>query len=511
MITGDLLLGVDVGTQATKAVLLDVSGEQLATAQSEYRVDLPKPLWAEQWPCVWLDACVEVIREVIGSVEARGRRVAGLCVSSLYGGSGIPLDRDLAPVRPCLIWMDRRATQQAEWVKENIDTEELFSITGNWVDSYFGYTKILWLRENEPENWERTALFLPPHSYIVFRLTGSVLMDHSSAGNLSGIYDIHSRAWSADAANLLGIPLDLMPEQLACSDEIVGEIHEAGSKLTGLPVGTPVLAGGVDAPMATLGAGAMDAGNAVVMMGSSTCWGIVHEGETYSPDLVSMPHVENGLRKVYTWAGSATSGAAVNWARHTLVQPGEALGAVRRGIPTFKELDDAARLVTPGCEGLVVLPYLMGERAPVWDPAARGAIFGLTLAHTSAHIYRAFLEGVGYALRHAMDVGQAAGLPKSESVTVVGGVTRSPVWLQILADITGRPLRTLKTQGIGAPLGDAFLVGKSLGMLDREVGIAKWLSFSDPIRPELGHRRIYDECYRTFRQLYEETRPLLGP
>jgi len=294
-----------------------------------------------------------------------------------------------------------------------VDLDRLFQVTGNWVDSYFGYTKILWLKGHEPQLWRRTALFLPPSSYINFRLTGEIAIDHSSAGNLGGLYDIRARAWSEEMAEALGIPLELMPRRLVPSGEVIGEITAEGARLTGLAPGTPVLAGGVDAPMATLAAGALSRGDNVAMMGTSTCWGIVHSGEGFAKELVSMPHVVEAEEKVYTWGGSATSGALARWFRDQLAR-WEVEEARRLGRDPFQLLDGLAAEVPPGCQGLIALPYFMGERAPLWDPDARGAWVGLTLSHTKGHLFRALLEAAAFALRHAVEAGEEIGLPIGE-------------------------------------------------------------------------------------------------
>ncbi|HEY4295452.1 MAG TPA: FGGY family carbohydrate kinase, partial [Paraburkholderia sp.] len=186
------VIGVDIGTQSTKALLVDQHGAIVAQHASSYQPDTPRPLWAEQWPAVWLKAVVECVAACVEEARAAGvaaSAIKALCVSSLYGGSGIPVDSDMRPLAPCLIWMDRRATAQVEWVRENIDLERLYTITGNGVDSYYGYTKILWLRDHEPDVWAKTRYFLPPNAYVIYMLTGEVAVDHSSAGNIGGIYD----------------------------------------------------------------------------------------------------------------------------------------------------------------------------------------------------------------------------------------------------------------------------------------------------------------------------------
>ncbi len=496
-----LLIGVDIGTQGTKGVLVSSNGGVLSTATVEYGVLHPHPLWAEQWPDVWLDASCIVIRKLLQGTDAHA--IAGVCISGLYGGSGVPLDDKMNPVRPCLIWMDRRATAEVKWIKQNVDLNRLFAITGNWVDTYFGYAKILWIKNNEPENWQETALFLPPNAYVNYRLTGEVAIDRSSAGNIGGLYDIHKHQWSEEMGEAIGIPIERMPARIVASQEVIGEITEAGSKLTGLIHGTPVLAGGVDAPMATFAAGALSRGDNVAMMGTSTCWGTIHRGDGFSPQLVSMPHVTNGVEEIYTWAGSATSGALAQWFRDAIAQA-EMEKARKADQTAFGILDEEAAKTRPGSDGLLALPYFMGERAPLWDPHARGAWVGLTLSHTKAHLFRALLEATAYALRHSIEAGEAAGLPLNEKTVVVGGVAKSRLWLSILADVTGRPICTLGTDGIGAPLADAFLVGLTTGLVDNGEEIRQWIRYTEPFLPNPKRHALYDQYYRVYRRLYED-------
>ncbi len=502
------LLGVDVGTQVTKGVLVSQGGELLATASEEYDVLHPHPLWAEQWPDVWLGALGNVTKRLIEAAGVPPGAIAGISVSGLYGGSGIPLDEEMNPLRPCLIWMDRRATDEVRWVKEHVDLDRLFEITGNWVDSYFGYTKILWIREKEPDIWRRVRLFLPPNAYLNFRLTGEVAIDHSSAGNLGGLYDIRAHAWSEEMAEALGIPLELMPERIVPSGEVIGEVNRQGAELTGLEVGTPVLAGGVDAPMETLAAGAFQRGDNVAMMGTSTCWGIIHQGEAFARELVSMPHVVEAEAKFYTWGGSATSGALARWFRDELAR-WEVEEARKTGRDPFQLLDELASRVPPGSQGLLALPYFMGERAPVWDPDARGAWVGLTLSHTKGHLFRSLLEATAFALRHAVEAGEEIGLETKDETIVIGGVAKSGLWLSILADVLGRPIRTLATEGIGAPLADALLVGIAAGLIDDYRKIRDWVSYTEPVLPDPERHRTYDRYYRAYRELYERLAPLL--
>jgi len=496
------LLGVDVGTQGTKAVVVTLSGQILASAQAEYGVEQPFPSWAEQWPQVWEEAVYQTIREAVTKAKISPKNIAAICFSGLYGGSGIPVDKNMTPLRPCLIWMDRRATEEVQWIRENVDINKLFQITGNYVDTYFGYTKILWIKRHEPHIWSKVHKFVPPTSYIEYKLTGRLAMDFSSAGNLGGIFDLKKLYWSEEMARELQIPLELMPEKLVPSTEVVGELLSEPAAKCGLVPGIPVVAGGVDAPMATLSAGAIEQGDNVAMMGTSTCWGVIHGGEGLSPKLVSMPHVINPHSEIYTWGGSATSGAIIRWFRDNFGQL-ERETAQKIGIEAYQLLDLEAEKVPPGSEGLLVLPYFMGERAPLWDPKARGTILGLTLYHTKAHLYRALMEAAGYSLRHSIETGIECGLKIKEETRLVGGVAKSRLWVQILADVIGRPV-LVPGGNVEAPLADALLAGIAVGILPDHRVIAEWIGKVKRIEPTKEIHIQYNKYYQLYRKLYQD-------
>ncbi|MBV9653240.1 MAG: hypothetical protein JOZ42_01620, partial [Acetobacteraceae bacterium] len=381
------VIGVDIGTQSTKALLVDRNGRIIAQHASGYQPETPRPLWAEQWPDVWLGAVNECITHCVregGTAGVAATDIKALCVSSLYGGSGIPVDADMRPLHPCLIWMDRRASAEVERVRREADVARLGAITGNGIDSYYGFTKILWLRENRPEVWKQTRHFLPPNAYIAYVLTGELAVDHSSAGNIGGIYDIGARRWSGEMLDALGIPRSMMPERLIESTDIVGNLLPAMASTLGLAAGTPVIAGGVDAAVATFAAGATRKGQHVGMIGTSMCWGYIENTVDARHGLISMPHVFNGAEDIYIFGGAITAGASVTWFREQFAQA-EMQAAQRAGGDAHALLEQAARGVPAGSAGLVFLPYLMGERSPVWDDQASGAFVGLNLFHTRAH------------------------------------------------------------------------------------------------------------------------------
>ena len=492
----DAVIGVDIGTQSTKAVLVGRDGAILAQASAAYAPDTPRPNWAEQWPDVWQQAVERCIAEV---AKAGAAEVKAVCISSLYGGSGIPVDADMQPLHPCLIWMDRRAEAQVAWVKANIDLARLGAVTGNGVDSYYGFTKMMWLRDERPEIWARTALLLPPNAYVIHRLSGEIAVDHSSAGNIGGVYDMAARGWSREMLDALDIPIHLMPERLvAPSDTVGGLLPEAAARL-GLPPGTPVVAGGVDAAVATFAAGVVQPGHHVAMIGTSMCWGYIAPAADAAHGLISMPYVVGAEKDLYVFGGAATAGASVTWFREQFCQA-EAAAGRETGRDPHAILEESAALLPPGAAGIVFLPYLMGERSPIWDGQASGAFVGLNLFHTRAHLYRAVLEGVTMALRHNMEAGRRGAASLEERLIVVGGAARSNLWMQIIADVTGLPVWSIQ-EDVEAALGAARLAALNVGFVacgDRN----DWITLIERARPEPGYKRRYDRVFAVYASLY---------
>ena len=495
----DAVIGVDIGTQSTKAVLVGPGGAILAQASHAYTPDTPRPNWAEQWPDVWLGAVEHCLAELARKADGLtpGVSVRALCVSSLYGGSGIPVDEAGKPLHPCLIWMDRRAEEQAEWVKSHVDLQRLGAITGNGVDSYYGFTKIMWLRDRQPDVWARTALFLPPNAYVIHRLTGEVAVDHSSAGNIGGVYDIRARAWSPEAMAMLGIPARMMPERLVAPADTVGGLLPDVARRVGLPAGTPVVAGGVDAAVATFAAGVKAPGHHVAMLGTSMCWGYITPDADPAHGLVAMPYVAG--QNLYVFGGAATAGASVSWFREQFCQAEVAEGRAT-GRDPHAILEQAATAVAPGADGLLFLPYLMGERSPVWDAEASGAFVGLNLFHTRAHLYRAVLEGVTLALRHNMQAGVQGAASLDARLVVVGGAARSDLWMQIIADTTGFPVWTIQ-EDVEAALGAARLAATGAGLAGPDWE-GDWITLAERAQPDSFRRPRYDTLFATYAALY---------
>ena len=501
----DYVIGVDIGTQSTKALLCDTKGRIVAQQSQGYHPDTPHLLWAEQWPDVWLDAVFACIAACVQHAKANDRSfsaaaVRSICISSLYGGSGIPVNERIEPLHPCLIWLDRRASAEVEWVRSHVDLDRLREITGNGVDSYYGFTKMLWLRNHEPDVWRAARYLLPPNAYVIQRLTGDIAVDHSSAGNIGGVYDLRRRDWSAEMLAALGIPFELMPRRLVESTDIVGGLTDAAAMRLGLVAATPVVAGGVDAAVATLAAGVTRTGQHVAMIGSSMCWGFVSRDVDARHGLVSMPNVFRGNRDAYVFGGAITAGAAVTWFRDTFCHD-EAGDASRDGVDIHVRLDAGASRVPEGAEGVLFLPYLMGERSPVWDGRASGAFVGLSLYHKRDHLYRAVLEGVSFALRHNIEAGAKGAAALDEGLVVVGGAARSSLWMQIIADVTGRHVSTIDEE-VEAAMGAALLAAYGVGLIDDDDVRRGWVTLVPRAVPRPDAARVYDRLFQTYKALY---------
>ncbi|MCM3213307.1 FGGY-family carbohydrate kinase [Niallia taxi] len=490
------LLGTDIGTSGTKTILMDTDGNLIAQDLQEYDVLTPKPLWAEQWPSVWLDAAKASIKNTVLKSGIPPENIRGIAVSGLYGGSGIPLDENMEPVRPCMIWMDRRAEKEANWVLESIGKEKLLEVTHNGADPYYGYTKILWMKNNEPENWRKTKLFLPPNDYVIYKLTGEVVIDYSSAGNIGGIFDMNNRTWSKEMMAAMDIPVSMMPEKIVESTDIVGGLTKEAAAELGLTAGMPVIASGIDCGAANIGLGVFDSGIYAAAIGTSMCAALISDKPVQGKDLIVWPYLYDAKRLSYYFAGGATAGAIVKWFRQTLCQF-ELEAEKAGGKNAYDVLNEQAANIPAGSDGLVVLPYFMGERSPIWDSDAKGTIVGLSLAHTKAHMYRAFLEAVAFSLRDAIE---ATGEYLGEYILLAGGVTKSKLWRQIFADVTGYPI-VCPIHDVEANMGDVMLAGIGTGLLSYD-DVKKWQVLDDKIMPNQENHRKYNDYYMVYKSIY---------
>ncbi|MHA1276740.1 MAG: FGGY-family carbohydrate kinase [Candidatus Helarchaeota archaeon] len=496
------LIGCDIGTLSTKAILATIEGKVLAHSSMDYDIITPKPLWADFPIEKPLQAVYNTIKNVIHMAKVDSKDVIGACISGLYGGSGIPVDKNLNEIRPAIPWLDKRATAECKWIEESVGAEKVEAITGNCIDTYWGFTKMEWIRFNEPKNWNKIYQLVTPNAYAIWTLTDELSLDYSSAGNYGGIFDIHKFTYAEPLMEELKIPRSFFPETIVKSCEIVGEVTSEGERLCGLKKGTPISAGGVDAPVEALSVGTLEIGEHTATLGTSMCWNIVQDRKSakIDPALINYPYVANDEQNIYTFGGATTAAGIITWFRDNLAE-GELIRAkANPDTPAYRQLDNLAASVPPGSNGLIVLPYFMGERTPIWDSYARGTIIGLTLYHTRAHLFRSFLEGVAYSLRDNIEAALSIGVKLDAEMTLIGGGAKSPLWRQIFADVTGFKIRYL-SQSYGAPLGDVLLAGVGNKLFTYNE-IKNWSQVESLSKPRPENKRIYDELFKIYRELY---------
>ena len=495
------LLGIDVGTQSSKGVLVTLAGRVVAHHTVEHAVSRPFPGWAEHdADGVWWGDVRLVCQALLSQAAVDPAHIVAIGVSAL-APCLVPVDARGRPLRPGMLYgIDTRAHAEIERLNRELgwDTPEVPPARRLQAQSVA--PKIVWLRDREPERWQRTHKLLGATGYIVHRLTGAYVVDRDNAEALAPLYDPSTERWDQSICERFGVPLQLLPEIHEATD-VVGSVTPAAARQTGLVVGTPVICGSVDALAEYLSSGAIDAGEGCVVFGSSLCMsGLTSESRSH-PLLYGGRSLVPGRYRLS--GGMATAGALPGWFRDTFAALQAPL-AGESGISAYQMLGDEAAAVPPGSDGLVVLPYFSGERTPVFDIRARGLIMGLTMSHTRQHLYRALLEGAAYGVRHHFDLMAEVGVVPRRLVAVGGG-SRSDLWTQIVGDVAGRPLECVE-RPVGPALADAFLAGYGTGLFRDFAPLAEgWVRIGQTVRPDPCAAAIYDGYYRVYRRLYERT------
>lgn len=485
------LLGLDVSTTGSKALLIDETGAVVASHTTPHDLSQPKPLWSEQDPADWWDGMVRSIRAVLEQIDDPGAIPAIGLTGQMHGL--VCLDTAGEVLRPAILWNDQRTGAQCDAMTEIIGAQRLIQLTGNRALTGFTAPKILWVREHEPAVYARIAHILLPKDYIRFRLTGDCATDMAGAAGTI-LLDVAKRAWSEEVLNALDIPSDWLPG-VHEGPQVTGTVSAAGAEATGLPPGIPVVGGGGDQAAQATGVGAVKPGIVALTVGTSGVVFAPLASYAYEPDgrLHAFCHAVPGQ---WHFMGVMLSAAgSLQWYRDTLA-PGE----------DFGKLTDEAGNIPPGCEGLAFLPYLTGERTPHPDPLARGAFVGLTARHSRAHLTRAVLEGVAFGLRDGFELIKNSEAGVINEVRVSGGGAKSPVWRQILADVLRVPLVVAEAIE-GAAYGAALLAGVG-GDVWPDVPTAAQATVKLGARVEPGTAAdAYEPVYALYRDLYPALKP----
>ncbi|MDQ3567793.1 MAG: xylulokinase [Actinomycetota bacterium] len=482
-----ILLGLDVGTGGARALAVDAeSGEVVAEASSEYPLHSPRPGWSEQNPEDWWRASKEVLAK---AAREAGGEVAGIGLTGQMHGS-VFLDSSDAVIRPALLWNDQRTGEQCQKITDSVGKERLIRISGNPAITGFQAPKILWLRDEEPDNYAKVSKVLLPKDYVRLRLIGEYATDASdAAGTL--LLDIGERDWSPEILDTLEIPREWMPK-VHEGPENTGEIRKEIAEELGLPTGVPVAAGGGDNAAAAVGVGVVEPGLVSSSVGTSGV--LFAHAEEFRPDPSGRLHAFcHAVPGAYHLMGvTLSAGGSLSWWRETL--GGD-----------YDELVEAASQVEPGAEGLIFLPYLSGERAPHLDPEARGCFLGLTARHGVAHMTRALMEGVVFSLRDSLEIMHSLGVPV-EQVRVTGGGARSVLWRCLQADVYGLPIHRATTDE-GPSYGAALLGGVAAGVYGSVKEASSRVKMRDEItEPDPERAKVYEAYCEVYRSLYPAQR-----
>ncbi len=495
------LLGIDVGTGGTRALLVDERGGVLGSGTQEHEAfRSPQPGWAEQSPEDWWRACGLAVKRVLESCDTRADEIACVGLSGQMHGA-VLLGRHNEVIRPALIWCDQRTEAQAQWLDAQFGRERLIQLTCNPPLTNFTLTKLLWVREKEPRNWERVRRIMLPKDYVRFRLTGDYAIDVADASGTL-LLDVARRTWSEEVLSGVGISPEALPA-LYESPEICGGISEEGAAATRLKVGTPVVAGAGDQAAGAVGMGIVRAGLVSATIGTS---GVVFAA-TDRPSLDPRGRLHTFCHAVpgrwLVMGVTQAAGLSLRWFRD------------RFGAGAEDGRDPYERLIAeadqqPACEqGVFWAPYLMGERTPHCDPSARAALLGLSASHSRAQVIRAILEGVAFSLRDTLTIFEELGLPV-ERIRLGGGGSRSRLWRTIQAEVYGREVQRVRTEE-GAAYGAAILAGVGAGVWSSmDEACAVVTRVSETIQPDAMRKAAMDRGYETYRRIYPALREVFA-
>lgn len=497
------ILAHDLGTSGNKATLFSAEGEILDSAFAAYRSFHGQNGEAEQDPEDWWAAVVSSTRDLLSRHPTTAKQIVVVGFSGHMMGC-LPLDSSGNAL--CRSWLhsDTRSVSQAVRMAEIMGPERFFRLTGNPADPHYPFSKIMWLKEHHPDVYRRTACFIQSKDYIAGRLTGrSGFTDYTDA-SLSGLFDMTGRDWCDEVLEVAEIEREKMPEILE-SRTVIGRVSRDAAEATGLMEGTPVVIGGGDGACAAVGAGAVCVGDAYNYLGS-TSWVSAVTEKPLLDDQMRLFVLCNLDARTYSLLGTVQcAGTSYEWVADALCAE-ETSKAARTGENRFSAIDALARQAPPGSDLLLFLPYLTGERAPIWDPNTRGVYYGLSLNHGKSHLVRAVLEGVGYALRSIIEVMEELGTDIRQ-VTTIGGGAEGRLWREILAGVFNRPVLAPEHLREATSYGAAIAAGIGVGLFE-DYGIAKQLiNMRDEIRPEPSWSEVYEAGYSVFRELYPALRP----
>lgn len=496
------LLGIDIGTSACKVAVFDREGNVVRAGAGDYAVYYPQPGWAEQDPDEWWRVICRTVRNVLADGVILPGQIAGVSIDG-QSWSAIAIDKEGNVLTRTPIWMDTRAQSICDRLNREIGADRIFEVSGNSLQPSYTTAKVLWYKENLPEVYGRIYKILQSNSFIAYRLTGEISQDISQGYGLH-FFDMKKGTWDEDMCREMGLPIDFFPEIVPC-DHIVGTVTAAAAEQIGLLAGTPVVAGGLDACCGTLGAGVIHPGETQEQGGQAGGMSICMDTYKADPRLILGYHVVPGLWLLQ--GGTTGGGGVMRWFEHEFADYERSIQEVK-GVSSLNQLNVIAEKVPAGCEGLIFLPYMAGERSPIWNPAAKGVFYGLDFSKTKGHMVRACMEGVALSLRHNLETAKEAGA-EVNVLRAMGGSANSRLWTQIKADMTGKPI-IVPSSDTATTLGAAMLAGVAVGIYkDYEEAVSLTVKETRRHEPDSEKKEIYDLVYSRYIELYDSLKGMM--
>lgn len=485
------VLGVDLGTSAVKVILVNKLGEIVKEATKEYPLSHPAPGYSEQNALDWVTGSIESIKEIMDSGVVNKDEIEGLSFSGQMHGL-VLIDENGTPLRPAILWNDVRTTEQCNQIREVLGSELNTSIKNPALEG-FTLPKILWVKENEPEIFAKAVKFLLPKDYLSYRLTGAIMMEYSDASGTL-MLDLPTNTWSKSICDKFGLDFDLCPP-LVGSDDMVGTILPEVAALTGLSVETKVFAGGADNAAGALGAGNVSDGIGVCSIGTSGVFSAFEKVGIQDFNLALQYHSHAKPDSYYLMGVTLAAGNSLNWFKSTFASE-----------KSFDEMLANIGNITPGSNGLIFTPYIVGERFPHADALIRGSFIGMSATHTFDHFARSVLEGITFSLRDALELMRTSGNKEINKIISIGGGAKNEDWLQMQADIFNATVIKLTSEQ-GPALGSAIIAAMGCKWFESyEACIDAFIGYEKEFVPNPDAVSIYEQVYQVYTQVYAQTK-----
>lgn len=495
-----VFLGLDYGTGGCKGCLIDECANVLSYAFREYPILTNTTGWSEHEPVYYWQYACEIIEECKAKAGVSAYDIKCVAVSSALP-SMVMVDNEGNVINNAYNLMDRRAKEEVSFVEEQVGADKVFAITGNRLEDHPSLVNLLWEKRNRPASYEKIQKILTIDGYVQFKLTGEYALNYSAAAFYGIAFDVRKKMFDTDVISSLGLDSAMIPDLYPC-ESIVGQVSAKAAVEAGLQRGTPVVAGQVDCNAGWIGAGAIYEGDMQINLGTCGNFGIVHKDDNFDNRMIVCPYTKDSADTYITIPTTTTGGQIIRYIRDNFSAV-ELEVEKLSGISAYDMLEKQANKIGTGSEGLLVLPFLMGERTPIWDPYARGAVIGLSLAHEKPHIVKASMEAVAYALYDSFRLISSTGRKINYPIVFNEGGTKNRLWRQIITDVFNVPTVFVKNR-VGAPYGDAILAGVGAGCFASDFSIAReQAEYVDELVPDKSRNEIYMEYFTLYKWSYD--------